>query len=209
MLLLTACASPPIEFYMLDATGEADKPGFDSRLPQGLIIGVGPVHLPEYLNRPQLVIETAENQYRLDERHRWAERLDENVARSLFQQLSAGLVGVQMLRYPWSYRQIIDYQISVDILAFHQAADGFSHLQAQWRIRQQEQNVLVRSFNCKLPADVDNPSDIVKVQSVCLFRLGVEIEAGLAELQHITAGKDTGVNLSRDAQPADNGSVKK
>ncbi|MDD4914193.1 MAG: PqiC family protein [Methylococcales bacterium] len=181
-LLLNGCAShTPMAFYMLDAEAEAGQAESASALPQNLAVGLGPVHLPEYLNRPQIVVEISENQYRLDEHNRWAERLDENIARTLSRQLAARLGLAYIIRYPWPYRQPMDYQIGMDILLFHQGADGYSHLQTQWQIRRQEQNLLSRQFTCSLPAG-DNVNDRVKVQSVCVARLGLEIENGLREL---------------------------
>jgi hypothetical protein len=180
VLLLNACARQPMQFYMLDAEAEAAPVATGGTLPPGMTVGLGPVHLPQYLNRPQMVIETADNQYSLDEQHRWAERLDENVARSLSQQLAARLEPIQLLRFPWSHRQAPDYQVSVDIQILHQAADGYSRLQGQWQIRHQEQPVLGRRFNCRLAAS-DGVNGIVKAQSLCLSRLGLAIEEGLRE----------------------------
>ena len=139
------------------------------------------MHLPEYLDRPQIVTEVSENQYQLDERHRWAERLDENIGRTLSQFLADRLGVEQIVRFPWPQKQTIDYQVLITVLELHQAADGNSKLLAQWQIRHKEQTALIKRFDCSLPAAIAVES-IVKAQSTCLGRLGGEIETGLRQL---------------------------
>lgn len=181
-LLLSGCAGDSsLRFYML--TAEVDQAGNVPALPLNshLVVGLGPIHLPEYLDRPQIVVEISENQYRLDEHHRWAERLDQNMGRTLAQ-LLAGQMGVeQVVRFPWSQKQSIDYQVSVDVLQFHQTVEGMSRLQAQWQIKNQDKQPFSKRFDCSVPAK-DEPDAIVKAQSQCLGRLGLEIVTGLHQL---------------------------
>jgi uncharacterized lipoprotein YmbA len=186
-LLLNGCAgNTPMQFYMLNA----DDPSSDaSNLPfdKHLVVGLGPIHLPDYLNRPQIVVEVSKNQYNLDEHHRWAERLDQNIGRALARSL-AGRLGVeQIVRHPWSQKQHIDYQVGIDILAFHQSADGQSRLQAQWQIKNQEQLLRSKQFDCSL-ASTDDPDAIVTAQSACLGRLSMEIVAELRQLANAGIG---------------------
>ncbi|MGZ5000999.1 MAG: PqiC family protein [Methylomonas sp.] len=182
VLLLSGCVSDSsLQFYMLSAEGDqADK---QQALPvnKGLVVGLGPIHLPEYLDRPQIVVETSKNQFRLDEHHRWAERLDQNMGRVLAQ-LLAGQAGVeQVVRFPWAQKQAMDYQVSIDVLQLHQGADGVSRLQAQWQIKNQDRPPFSRRFDCSVPAK-DEADAIVKAQSQCLGRLGMEIVTGLRQL---------------------------
>ncbi|WP_347988928.1 PqiC family protein [Methylomonas sp. AM2-LC] len=181
-LMLSACSShSPVEFYMLNAETSVDTPSPSVAFNSKLLIGIGPIHVPEYLNRPQMVIAKSENQYVLDEQHRWAENLTENINRSIAQFLAKRLGVEQILRYPWSQRQQIDYQVSVDIFQFHQNADQHSQLNAQWQIKHQEQTLLTHNFSCDVAAQ-SQPEAIVAAQSTCLSNLGLEIEAGLRQL---------------------------
>lgn len=179
-IALSGCGGRgPAAFYMLDAV-PAPAPSGGPGFPAGKTLGLGPVHLPEYLNRPQMVFATGPNSYRLDEDHRWAERLDEDVARSLTRQLAAEL-GITVQRFPWSQRQAPEYQVTVDVLWFHQEVDGYSRLEAQWRVRRQDRDVLARPFACAQAAAADAEA-VVRAQSACLARLGQDIAAGLREL---------------------------
>jgi uncharacterized lipoprotein YmbA len=181
-LLLGACSSHnPVEFYMLNAETVPTTATVNIAFNPKLLIGVGPIHVPEYLNRPQMVIAKSENQYILDEQHRWAENLTDNITRSLAQFLANRLGVDQIVRYPWSQRQQIDFQVSVDIFQFHQNADQHSPLNAQWQIKHQEQTLLTHNFSCDVAAQPQAEA-IVAAQSTCLGNLGVEIEAGLRQL---------------------------
>ncbi|BBL59175.1 PqiC family protein [Methylomonas koyamae] len=170
---LAACGSAPLQFYML----AADNPPLvesGPALPAGTVIGLGPIRLPAYLDRPQLVTALSEHQYRLDERNRWAERLDENIARTLSQAL-AGRLGVeQVVRYPWPARQRLDYQLSFDILQLHQTAAGRSVLSAQWQLKQGERSLAGKRFECS-EAAADSADAIVAAQSACLSRFAAEL----------------------------------
>jgi uncharacterized lipoprotein YmbA len=169
---------------MLNAETGSSAPPVVKEFDKNLLVGLGPIHLPDYLNRPQIVVEISENQYRLDEQHRWAERLDQNIDRTLAKFLADRLGIAQIIRYPWAQRQAIDYQISIDILEFHQTADGFSRLVAQWQIKHREQTPVSKRFDCSIAAKAE-PEAIVKAQSACLGQLGAEIETGLRQLVNI------------------------
>ena len=77
-LLLTGCAhdSQSVQFYRLNADSGVDRTHQVPVVTQGPVIGLGPIRIPEYLNRPQMVVAITDNQYQLSEDHRWAERLD-------------------------------------------------------------------------------------------------------------------------------------
>lgn len=172
-----------LQFFMLETPTALLNSVAASTLAKTTVVGLGPIHLPEYLDRPQMVVAVGDNQYQLDEQHRWAERLDQNVSRVLAQQLASHLGLEQVIRHPWPQRQVLDYQVSVDVLQFHQTAGGNSRLDAQWQIRQQEQIRLARHFNCSLPADSADPVQVVKAQSGCLAQLAGQISAGFAEIR--------------------------
>lgn len=173
-LLLTACSHTPLQFYMLsaDATPVAS-------LPTGTVLGLGPIHLPAYLDRPQLVTALSAHQYQLDEDNRWAERLDENIARALGLSLSKQLGVEQVVRYPWGPRQRIDVQISFDILELHQTAGGQIRLAVQWQVKKAEQVVMAKRFDCEERAG-EGAEAQVAAQSRCLTRFSSELAQAVA-----------------------------
>lgn len=170
-LLLSACGGhSPMRFYMLEAP--LAKANHESLSNKNTVIGLGPIHMPEYLDRPQMVVAIGENQYQFDEKNRWAERLDQNLSRVLAQQLATDLGIEQVVRHPWAQRQTIDYQITLDVLAFHQTTSGENRLSAQWQLKRQEQTLLSKRFECSINADASQTAAMVKAQSQCVGQLG-------------------------------------
>lgn len=175
-LSLTACMhhdDKPIHFYRLTAEAGFSIPS-PGHIPDGMI-GLGPIHIADYLKRSQMLVGTTENQFKLVEQHRWAERLDENIALALFKSLPGQLGTNRIVRYPWPQKQVIDYQIGIDILEFHVDANGQSRLIAQWYIKRKDQTTIDKRSVYRATASNSDYDLMVKAQSQCLSKLGREI----------------------------------
>ena len=181
-LTLSGCShdSKPVQFYRLNAdSGIGTLPPATAQSP---LIGLGPIRIPEYLNRPQIIVAITENQYRLSEDHRWAERLDQNISLALFKALPSQLGTNRIVRYPWTQRQLVDYQIGIDILEFNVTADGQSRLIAQWFIKRKDKPAIDKRSVYQFPASATDYDIMVKAQSQCLTKLGQEIAETLRQL---------------------------
>jgi uncharacterized lipoprotein YmbA len=77
---LGACASTPSRFYLLNALATPETIPSPATS-QGPVIGVGPITMPRYVDRPQIVTRVGRNQLALGEFDRWAEPLQNNVSR--------------------------------------------------------------------------------------------------------------------------------
>lgn len=134
-LLLAGCVgspSQPTRFYMLSA-GEAGNEG--PSLPTGKSVLLGPVTLPGYLDRPQLVTHTSDNKLALSELDQWAEPLHDNLKRVLIDNLSAALNTEQVYAYPAALRPGPDvYQIALDISEIRFSPEGDVILKARWSL---------------------------------------------------------------------------
>ena len=82
--------SPTPRFYMLSAINE-NQVSKKINITPGVIIGVGPVKIPEYLDRPQMVTRDKEGMLKFDEFDRWGESLDLGMARLIREDLTAML----------------------------------------------------------------------------------------------------------------------
>jgi hypothetical protein len=181
--------SKPAQFYMLNAdSGVAGS----ARVPaaaQGPLIGLGPIRIPEYLNRPQMIVAIADNQYQLSEDHRWAERLDQNISLALFKALPRQIGTDRIVRYPWPQRQVVDYQVGIDILEFNVDASGQSRLIAQWFVKRKDKPAIDKRSLYQFPASTTDYALMVKAQSQCLTKLGQEISEILRQLMASADGK--------------------
>ena len=184
VLLLSACmrSNKSVQFYRLSAgTAMLDSIQLPESTHQA-VIGLGPIRIPDYLNRSQMVVAISDNQYQLSEEQRWAERLDQNISLALTKFLPSQLGSSRIVRYPWAQRQAIDYQVSIDIIEFHIDALGQSRLTALWLIKRKDQPDLSRRFNYQVSASTTDYEMMVAAQSVCLTKLGEDIAVTLKRL---------------------------
>ena len=179
-LFLSGCIhneSKPIHYYRLtaDIDNISKQPAFSRDKAKTTMIGLGPIHIPEYLDRPQMVIAVTDHQYRFSEDHRWAESLDQDISLALFKALPDQLGTNRIVRYPWPQRLAIDYQIGIDILEFNVDTNSHSRLTAQWFIKRKDQTTIDKRFDCRIPSSNTDYDLMVEAQSQCLSRLGREI----------------------------------
>jgi hypothetical protein len=131
LLAMGACSTtPPTRFYVLSAIADqaATVPG------KGPAIGIGPITLPQYLNRPEIVTRVSGNQLAVAEFDQWGGDLNDNLARTLAANLSSLLQTDRVFLFPWKDEAQIDYQVTIDVANFEQDVDGSSVLTAYWSI---------------------------------------------------------------------------
>jgi len=173
-LLLAGCGVGPRSFYVLTSDGPAPSGG-------GPGIGVGPVALAEYIDRPNLVVAEAENQLGIAENHRWAGDLSASIARVTAANLGRRLKTGNIHSYPWRGDDGLRYQVTLDIRQFHGAADGHAVIEAGWRAFALPERRLVasRSFVDREPLAADGYQPLVAAQSRLLSRLADDIATAL------------------------------
>jgi uncharacterized lipoprotein YmbA len=169
----------PVNFYMLQpiAPPATKVPGGASSL-----IGVGPVRLPGYLDRPQIVLSSGQNQLKLDEFQRWSEPLKGNFARVLAENLSRLIPSDQVLTFPWQRSFRPNYVVEVNVEQFHVTSGGQSVLDASWSVFHDGKPVYLKKSSYSLPADVGSYEAMVAAQSATLGALSREIAGFLRTL---------------------------
>ncbi len=173
-LLFVGCAQPGQNFYVLSAGGSAPSGG-------GIGIGVGPVTLAEYIDRPNLVIQQGPNQMAVSEDHRWAGDLGASIARVTAVNLGRELKTGNVRTYPWQGDGEIGDQVTLDVRQFHSDADGYAVIEVGWRVYALPSRTLKASntFVDREPLASDGYSAMVAAQSRLLSRLGKSIASGL------------------------------
>ena len=190
VFFLSACmrGNKSVQFYRLNAgVAMIDAVKMDESANQA-VVGLGPIRIPDYLNRPQMVVAISDNQYQLSEEHRWAERLDQNISLALAKFLPSQLGSNRIVRYPWAQRQIVDYQVSIDIIEFNIDALGRSRLTAQWLIKRKDQPDISRRFDYQVSASTTDYDVMVSAQSACLTKLGQDIAVTLRQIMKVDVG---------------------
>jgi uncharacterized protein len=176
---LTGCATtPPSRFYILSAVS-ADT----AAQPAGpaTAVGVGPVELPKYLDRPQIAVRSGANELLYDETHRWAEALQDNVTTVLAENLARLVPTDSVNVFPWWRTTTIDYQVVAEISRFDADASGNVVLSVNWKLYSEQSREVVTQKKTVFtePANGTDYTDIVAAQSRALASLSREIAGAI------------------------------
>ncbi|MGH8532096.1 MAG: PqiC family protein [Gammaproteobacteria bacterium] len=131
--VLAGCGSPPKErFYTLSVAGVAvNATATEARNH----VVVGPVTLPEVVDRPQLVVRIGAHEVAILEQHRWAEPLKSEIPRLIARTLSQLLGTSRVSAYPESASQEAGLRVAVDIQRFEAAPGVEVSVEALWSVR--------------------------------------------------------------------------
>lgn len=121
------------KFYLLTPADTGLTPAASS-LGSDFTLGLGPVKMPQYLDRPEVVTRAAPNRLELSKTDRWGESLQNSFTSVLSRDLDAQLGTHQILVFPWYSTSHIDLQVEVDVYRFETDAKGDAQLSARWTI---------------------------------------------------------------------------
>jgi uncharacterized lipoprotein YmbA len=185
VLTLGGCAgSPNSKFYLLEPLTGPPAPDGTVPIDGTISIGVGPVTLPEYLDRPQIVTRSNRNTVLLAEFDRWAEPLSGNFSRTLAENLTHLLHNDSVAPYPWPGSIDVAYQVLVDVYRFDGILGEKAWLDAQYSVQcKKEKNViLLKRATFVEPAGDPSYGALVAAQSRALGNLSREIASTLQSL---------------------------
>jgi uncharacterized lipoprotein YmbA len=138
LLLALACAtmavggcgrSPGSRFYTLTPTA---SPG--GAPPAAVTVAVGPVSIPAFVDRPQLVLQVESNQVFIDEFNRWAAPLGDAIARTVAGNLSVLLGTPRVVAGPLANFDP-EYRVAIDVLRFESTPGQGVFVDAVWVVR--------------------------------------------------------------------------
>jgi uncharacterized lipoprotein YmbA len=136
-LTLAGCAgvADPTQYYVLSSTSAAPGDSTPTAV-SSAGVGVGPVLVPGYLNRMQIVTRNAADEVEISTYHRWAEPLQAGVAQVLANDLAMQIGSERIAVFPWRGRidQALDYQVVVVVLRFEGSPGRQVTLDARWRL---------------------------------------------------------------------------
>ncbi|MDA8259098.1 MAG: PqiC family protein [Betaproteobacteria bacterium] len=131
----TGCgSSPKTLLYSLQAVAAAPKPD-RHRAESRLYIVVGPVALPERVDRPQIVTLTGEHSVHASDFNRWAEPLKVAFPRQLAADLGRELGSTRVRIQGQESVAEADLRIEVDVLRFEAALGESAVVEAIWTLR--------------------------------------------------------------------------
>ncbi|QSA97826.1 membrane integrity-associated transporter subunit PqiC [Methylococcus sp. EFPC2] len=177
--------SAPIHFYLLEPVAATQTVSAISAGVEAPVVGLRQVRIPAYLDRPQIVTALSNQEYKLAEDQRWAERLDDTVTRVLAENLSNLAPTERIVIHPWPAQQRVDAQVGVTIQEFHADAAGQVRLSALWTLTAADGGPAQRKFSCRQPASTTDYARIAAAQSACLGELSRAIAEAVRALPDV------------------------
>jgi len=186
-LVLNGCMSvpnsPTPRFYMLQAV-DGNQVSKKTNITSDVVIGVGPVKIPEYQDRPQIVTQDKEKMLKFAQFDRWGEPLDLGMRRLIGENLAVMLPEANFTLYPWNSSVPVKYQVVVEIIQLDSKLDEDMFLVAQWLVIdvQNSKTMIIKRSEFRQSIIPQNYSGLVKTLSMACASLSSEIVEALATL---------------------------
>lgn len=165
LLQLTGCASTePSRYYLLSPVlsgSEMQKPTGESCV--SLVIG--PVRLPEYTNRPQIVTRSSQNELYRAQFDLWAEPLSETFSRVLAENLTRLLCTKNVSLFLWNSSAPVDYRVIMDVMRMDGSLGKEAVLEAWWHISSGKESKVLISKQSRFAEPVKNQNYEALVQA--------------------------------------------
>jgi uncharacterized lipoprotein YmbA len=181
LLILTGCASTETpRYYLLNAL-----PGETGTQAPCVSLGVGPIKLPEYLNRPQIVTRATTNELILSQFDRWAEPLHDTFSRVLAENMTRLLCTKSVSIYPWKASTDIDYRVEAEVVRMDGDLGREASLEVWWAIwGGAEKKVLIsKQSRLREPVATKDYEALVQAQSRLLTTFSQEVSEAIGKLE--------------------------
>jgi uncharacterized lipoprotein YmbA len=183
VLVLAGCISrtQPSRFYTLTAeVAEAERGSVTIGVP---IVGMGPIELPRYLQRPQMVVRADDNELILDEFARWGDGLDLQIGRIASENLALLSADALVLPFPWRQNFQPDLRVIGHVMRFEADTAGLVRLDLRWGVvdMRSGEALSVHSSSYTAPVDASDAASIAAGMSDALANFSRAAAADLAQ----------------------------
>ena len=176
-LLLASCgSSPAVRYFGLEAIGVA----YQRDAADAPVLAVGPIRVPDYLKRPQMVTRGQGSEFLVDDFNRWAEPLDEAIHRTIASNIDGLLDSVIAVAFPSGAVLEIDYRLFGRIDRFDADSGGNVTLDVQWGIGDASGDVLTAARRGRYQSranQANDPAAIAAAMSDTLEQFSRDIAA--------------------------------
>ncbi len=156
IIFLAGCgSSPPVRYFALESIdGDYIAPTDTS-----LILVLGPLRLPDYIDRSQMVSRGGGSEIIVDDLHRWAEPLSKAIHRTVARNLD--LLAAELIVVPHPAASMTDEDIRLvgRIYRFDVDQGGLAVLEVQWGVGHSNGDVMVVARRTRYTQHVASPND--------------------------------------------------
>lgn len=176
-LTLAACSttpSAPPQLYTLTA------PSYEGTEAPGatLVAYVGPVTVPESVDRPQMVMRKGANEVELADSHRWAEPLKDAIPRVVAANLMQALGTRRVSASRMASGQPADYRIALDVQRFDSSPSG-SAVDVLWIVRTANGDTVRTGRTQAREAGGGTPGEIAAAHSRALAKVAADVAGAI------------------------------
>ena len=176
ILMVMACngRTPPAKFYTLQPV-EQDPLG--QPMPPVVALVVGPVAIPEALDRPEIVTHDAGNVVSFSQFHRWAGHLGQSIASVIAQNMTTLLATNRVTPYTRENIFQPSHRVVISINHYESRLSKSFLLDAAWSIKDLKENKVLAIRNSKIqePLASAGYEELVSAQSRALAALSKQI----------------------------------
>lgn len=174
LFILFACGGggTSIRYYVVDAV-ESISPVADD---PNLVVEIMDVHIPQYMERFNIVSRGDENQIFFSDNNQWGDNFRKNLLRTMAQNLS-DLLGTNDIGTPINRTlSKADYRLQIHIEQFERDYNGYVKLVARWQILDNQEQRAVSTHNTELMSSgiyaMDDYENIVRSMKDLYGELG-------------------------------------
>jgi len=182
-LVLAGCAtSPPARYYTL---APLQPPAVKAVSVPTFTVAVGPVIIPDLLQRPQIATRTNDQQISFSDFHRWAGALADETKRVLVVNLNGLLAGMRAAVSTDDMAIDPDFRVVVNMNRFDGLPGSSVWLNAVWTIKEQKGKMAIAVNQSVIEEQVSGLEylDLVSAQSRAIGQLSRAIAAELEKLR--------------------------
>lgn len=170
-LALAACGGAPKDNYYTLTAPQAPAAGAAN----AVSVFVGPVLVPESVDRAPMVLRIGPNQADVRDDHRWAEPLKHAIPRVVSENLMREL---GTTRVSWSRLgagQPTDFKVAIDVQRFDSSLEQGAAIDAAWTVTPAKGVARMGRSSIQEAAPTKDPAGVAAAHSKALERLAKEI----------------------------------
>jgi uncharacterized protein len=185
LLVILACAaisgcgaSPQVRFFTLASEPPRQRDSGASSAEFSII--VGPVTVPELVDRPQFVLRAAPGRVEIAEQARWAAPLKSEISRVVADHLARLLEGARTATWMQRAAGVPDYRVLIDVQRFETAPQKEATIQALWTVRSVDGVPPLTGRSIATETAGEGYDELVAAHSRALERVSRDIAAAIA-----------------------------
>jgi len=187
LAVLAGCATTASHEEFFTLTSPADGAAAPSAYSPAVF--VGPVSIPEGVDRPQMVLTTGPNRVDIADEYHWAEPLRDAIARAVAQGLSRELGTGRVLVSSAASGSRVDYRVAIELQRFDSSFSDGAAIDALWTVSSADGKRTRNGRSAQREPDASHDAaGIAAAHARALERMAGDIAQAIRALQSEAAG---------------------